>query len=271
MTASAGPVRPVVSVIVPSYNDAAMLRRCLDALAAQTRPADEVIVVDNASTDDTPAVARDAGARLVHQPLRGIFPATAAGFDAARGDLLGRLDADSVPPPDWVASVVAAFEQDETLDVLSGPGRFYGSTRAVHWIAEHLYIGAYRRVVGTMLGHPVLFGSNLALRRATWLAVRSRTHQTRADVHDDLDLTINLPPMTHIRFDPHLVVGVSARPFDNAAGLARRVRMAFRTFAVDFAEQSLWSRRREWRRERGRRAQRLVISSKNATRSRASS
>ena len=240
---------PLVSVVIPSYNDADMLRRCLEALAVQTRHPDEIIVVDTHSTADTAAVAHAAGVRLVSQSLPGIFPATAAGFAAARGDLIGRLDADSVPPPDWVERVVAAFEADPDLDALRGPGRFYGSNRAIHWIAEHCYIGAYRLVVGAMLGHPVLFGSNLALRRATWVAARARTHHDRADVHDDLDLTINLPPGTHLRFDPHLVVGVSARPFDDVAGLARRVRMAFRTFAVDFAEESLWSRRRAWRRE----------------------
>lgn len=237
-----------LSVVIPSYDDAEMLRRCLAALAAQTRRADEVIVVDNDSIDDTAEVARAAGARLVKQPRHGIFPSTAAGFDAARGDLLGRLDADSVPPVDWVAEVLAAFEEDPTLDALSGPGEFYGANRVVHWIAEHWYIGGYRVVVGAVLGHPILFGSNLALRRSVWLVAEPHTHHDRADVHDDLDLTINLPPGTHVRFDRHLVVGVSARPFDDLAGLARRVRMAFRTFSVNFNEQSLWSRRRAWRR-----------------------
>lgn len=252
---------PSLSVVIPSYNDAQMLQRCLEALAVQTRRPDEVIVVDNDSTDRTADVARAAGARVVSQRLHGIFPSTAAGFDAATGALLGRLDADSVPPPDWVERVVAAFAQDETLDALSGPGRFYGSNRLVHWIAEHCYIGAYRVVVGAMLGHPILFGSNLALRRATWLAAEPRTHHERADVHDDLDLTINLPPGTHVRFDRRLVVGVSARPFDDPRGLARRVHMAFRTFAVDFGEESLWSRRREWRAARHPSAQRTATES----------
>jgi len=251
----------VFSVVIPSYNDAAMLRRALAALAVQTRAVDEVIVVDNASTDDTARVARAAGTRIVDERRRGIFPATAAGFDAARGDVLGRLDADSVPPPDWASRVVAAFEADDELEALSGPGEFYGSTPAVHWVAEHLYIGAYRVVVGAMLGHPILFGSNLALRRSTWQAAAPRTHRDRADVHDDLDLTINLPPGTVVRFDPRLVVGVSARPFADLRGLVRRVRMAFHTFAVDFREQSLRSRRRSWRAARRHRCRQAEAAS----------
>lgn len=239
---------PFVSVVIPSYDDGAMLRVCLDALAVQTRPADEIIVVDNGSTDDTSEVALAAGARLVIEPIRGILPATAAGFDAARGDLLARLDADSVPPADWLSRVVAEFDADPFLDALSGPGRFYGSNGAVHWIAEHWYIGAYRVIVSAMLGHPILFGSNLALRSATWRAVEPRVHRWMREVHDDLDIAINLPPGTVVRFDPALVVGVSARPFATVGGLARRIRVAFRTFALNFREESLCARRRAARR-----------------------
>ena len=53
-----------LSVVIPSLNDAHMLKDCLDALAAQTRAPDEVIVVDNGSADDTAGIARAAGARV---------------------------------------------------------------------------------------------------------------------------------------------------------------------------------------------------------------
>ncbi len=237
----------LVSVVIPSYNDADMLRRCLAALATQTRPADEIIVVDNASTDDTAAVALAAGARVVTEPVRGIFPATAAGFDAAHGDLLARLDADSVPPHDWLERIHAAFDADVRLDAISGPGRFYGSTRVIHWIAEHCYVGAYRVFVSPMLGHDVLYGSNLTLRSDTWREVRPRVHRWMPDVHDDLDVTMNLAPGTVVRFDRSLVVGVSARPFATVGGLAHRLRVAFHTLSLNFREESLLSRRRAWR------------------------
>src|SRR5688572_29893593 len=119
-------VMGTISVIVPCLNDAGFLGACLDALALQTRPADEIVVVDNGSTDATAAVARSAGARVVDEPMRGIWPATAAGFDAASGDLLARLDADSVPAPDWLAEVERRMAAADRPTAVTGSGQFYG-------------------------------------------------------------------------------------------------------------------------------------------------
>lgn len=234
------------SVIVPSLNDAIMLEQCLTALDGQTLLADEVIVVDNGSTDNTVDVALLHGARVVTEPRRGIPQATAAGFDAARSELLLRLDADSIPPADWVESIVHAFQTEPGLDALSGPGRFYGRNPVVRWIAKNCYLALYPAILGRLFGHEVLFGSNLALRAEAWRTLRGRVHIDRADVHDDLDLTINLVPGMGVRFDPDLIVGVSARPFDTWSGLGRRVRMAFVTLTLNGSEQNYLSRRREW-------------------------
>ncbi|MBN6828941.1 glycosyltransferase, partial [Micrococcus luteus] len=60
------PARPTVSVVVPVLDDAEHLRVCLALLAAQSRPALEVVVVDNGCVDDSAVLARAAGARVVH-------------------------------------------------------------------------------------------------------------------------------------------------------------------------------------------------------------
>lgn len=234
-----------ITVVIPCLDDAAMLRACLDALARQTRPADEIIVVDNGSRDDSAAVARAAGARVIDEPHRGIWPATAAGFDAARGDLIARLDADSVPQADWLECVERRMSAPDRPAAVTGRGRFYGGTAATRWIAGTLYIGGYFAVLGPLLGHPPIFGSNCALRRTAWHELRPLVHRDRADVHDDLDLAWWLQPGMSVVEDPSLVVAVSARPFDSWRGLGRRLRMAYRTLVVDWREWPPSARRRD--------------------------
>jgi glycosyltransferase involved in cell wall biosynthesis len=227
-------VMGTISVIVPSFNDAGYLAACLDALAEQSRGADEIIVVDNGSTDATADVAREAGARVVVEPLRGIWPATSAGFDSATGEVLARLDADSLPAPGWLAEIEYRMSQPDRPTVVTGSGVFYGGNPVIRWIARNIYIGGYFTVIGPLLGHPPVFGSNYAIRRDAWLELRDLVHRDRADVHDDLDLSWWLQPgMTVVR-DDRLLVGVSARPFDTFSGLGRRVRIAFHTLAIEF-------------------------------------
>jgi glycosyltransferase involved in cell wall biosynthesis len=236
-----------ISVVIPSYNDAAMLKVVLSALAAQIRPADEVIVVDNASTDATASVTRAAGASVVLEPLRGIWPASAAGYDAASGDIIARLDADSVPPPDWVARLEAEFAQAPEVDAITGPGTFYGCNPVTAALGERLYIGGYFRAIGLWLGHPPLFGSNFAMRQDLWHTVRGSVHRTLPDVHDDLDLSFHLPTGVVVAYDPTLRVGISARPFDSWSGFDRRMRWAWRTLALHVPEFSPWRMRAEAR------------------------
>lgn len=236
---------PTISVVVPSYNDAAMLDRCLAALDEQTRPADEVIVVDNGSSDTTVDVAVAHGARVVTELRRGIPQATSAGLDAAKGDVIARLDADSVPPRGWVSRVAKAFE-DPALDVLSGPGEYYDGTALQRWFAANLQMPLYYGPVAWFLGHDVVFGSNFAIRAGAWRELSSIVHRDDREVHDDLDITLNLLPGMGVRFDHSLVVGVSARPWSSWARLFRGYRMAFYTFGVNHEEVSIFARRRAW-------------------------
>ncbi|MGR0220439.1 glycosyltransferase family 2 protein [Agromyces sp. ZXT2-6] len=237
-----------ISVVIPSRNDASYLATCLEAIARQTRAADEVIVVDADSTDGTATVAHAAGARVVRPPALGIWPATAAGFDAASGSILARLDADSVPAPDWLEQVERRMSHPDHPTAVTATGNFYGGTAPRRWAGRRLYLGGYFVAIGALLGHPPLFGSNFALRRDAWAVLRDVVHRDRADVHDDLDLSWWMQPGMTVAYEPSLVVGVSARPFESASGLWRRVRMGFHTLKVDRRAWPPLRRRAERRR-----------------------
>jgi glycosyltransferase involved in cell wall biosynthesis len=238
-----------ITVVIPALNDAPMLRECLALLAASTRKADEIIVVDNASTDETAAVARDAGARVLTQPVRGIWPAASTGYDAARTDVIARLDADSRPPADWLARIDAAFTNSPELDVITGPGDFYDGGPVVTFLGKHLYIAGYFWSMGIWLGNPPIFGSNFAIRRPVWEEVRGLVHRDTREVHDDLDLSLHLSPRFDVRLDKNLRVGISARPFGSWGGLGRRIDWAFRTLGMHFPQATPWRRSAQLRAE----------------------
>jgi glycosyltransferase involved in cell wall biosynthesis len=227
---------PRVSVVIPAYNDAALLEKCLAALAAQTRLADEVIVVDNASTDATATVARLAGTRVLSEPRRGITRATALGFDAATGEVIARVDADSRPPADWIERVLALLERSGA-SVVTGPGCFYDGGRIANVIGRHVYIGGYFWFIGILLGHPPFWASNCALRAEVWRSIRNRVHRDRRAFHDDLDMSFQLTSDMRVHYEKTLVMPVSARPFATLGGLVRRISWAVPTVTVNVVER----------------------------------
>jgi GT2 family glycosyltransferase len=110
-----------LSIVVPAYNNADDLLECLSVLK-RLRPANaEILVVDDASTDDTPVRAAAAGVRVLRRPENG-GPGAARndGAGAARGDILFFVDADVVVAADAVDRVLAAFAADPSLAAVFG-------------------------------------------------------------------------------------------------------------------------------------------------------
>jgi glycosyltransferase involved in cell wall biosynthesis len=217
-------------------------------LAAQTVRPLEVVVVDNGSTDESAAVAAAHGARIVTEPMPGIPAAASAGYDAARGDVIARCDADSLPPPDWVDALLRALGDG---DAVTGSGTFYDLPPVVRRVMRWLYLGTYFASLHLALGHPVLWGSNMAIRRDAWTAVRGRVHRDDPELHDDIDLAFALGPQRRIHHDRRLTVGVSARCLRGGPQLRRRMRRAVRTLQVGWEHEPPWER---WQQRLGRRA-----------------
>ena len=114
--------RPHVSVVVPVYNGAATLGRCLDALARSVGVTWECIVVDDGSTDRSAEIARARGARVVRAGTvpRGPARARNLGVEHARASLICFVDADVLVRPDTLARFARLFAADSTLAAAFG-------------------------------------------------------------------------------------------------------------------------------------------------------
>jgi glycosyltransferase involved in cell wall biosynthesis len=148
---------PSISVIVPVFNGQRFLAETLTSVFAQTQLPDEVIVVDDGSTDGSAAVARSFdGVRCIRMEHAGQGAALNAGVGASRGDLLAFLDADDRWLPDKLARQLAALARNPELELLFGHARqFVESTSPLS-----------REIDGRVL--PARLPSAMIVRRAAW-------------------------------------------------------------------------------------------------------
>jgi glycosyltransferase involved in cell wall biosynthesis len=177
-----------ISVVVPVYNEELFIGPCLDAVLGQHEPVHEIIVVDNNSTDGTArALSAYAGRVLVLGVARqGVQHARTAGFDAATGEVIGRIDADTRLPPDWSRRVREAFA-DPAVRAVTGSVGYYDvrMTGLLEW-GDAMLRRWWSR--GSM---DWLLGANMAIRADAWRRVRSSLC-AGPDVHEDVDLGIHL-------------------------------------------------------------------------------
>lgn len=230
-----------VSVVIPVRNDERLLERCLTALAQQTVAPDEIIVVDNGSTDRSASVARAFGARVVDEPRIGIPFAAAAGYDSALGEIIARCDADTIVKPDWIDTLSSALADRPESPAVTGWGFFYDVPAGMRRVLAAVYLGAYYGLGGLAAGHHVLWGSSMAIRAGAWRAVSGSVHRA-AELHDDMDLAMVLGPNARIALIRSSPVGVSGRSISVGRQWKKRMVRAFNTLDVNWATMPPWQR-----------------------------
>ena len=114
---------PLVSIVVPSFNQAKYLDATLQSIFSQSYPNIEVIVIDGGSTDGSKQILEQYGSRLkywVSEPDNGQTHAINKGFARASGEVLAWLNSDDLLMPGAVARAVASFYSDKQTDVVYG-------------------------------------------------------------------------------------------------------------------------------------------------------
>lgn len=170
-------MKPVISVIIPAYNEAKALPACLKSLQSQLQaPPFEIIVVDNNSSDTTGDIARKHGVIVVDQSVRGVCAARQAGLEIARGEIIVSSDADCTYPANWLHEINQAFASQPDLQLLLGNYRF---TDAPPWANillkwyEWLCLQVFYAFNRTMYAS----AANLAFRRSSFDAYDTKLTQ----------------------------------------------------------------------------------------------
>ena len=206
-----------IAVIVCAYNEDRLLAGCLHSLRAQTRPPDEILVIDNASTDDTGAVARAVpGVRLIGEPSKGLVVARETARLATQADIVAYIDADCRAPITWLERVEAQFSRAGAPIAVTGPYRFYDwdrTGRALVRAYDLLVAPATHALVHHAFGAgAILYGGNFAVRSEA--LTRIGGFDRRIEFHgEDTNLGRRLTAIGRVALCPECWVWTSARRY----------------------------------------------------------
>ncbi len=211
-------VWPNVSIVIPSYNRAKVLERCLHALFVLKYPHNliEILVVDDASTDTTcvmlqrlmqEAEAYEVQLRSVsHEKRQGVAISRNTGAEASTHDFIAYIDSDCVASPSWLTELVPHF-QDQRIVAVGGMIRGYecqGMLSYYEDVCSSLYMGT--RFQQVRLEGPLTYlpTANLLIRRSIWQHLDGFAPLTQGE---DVDFCRRiLLTGAHIRYVPQGVV-----------------------------------------------------------------
>lgn len=162
---------PALSIVIPVLNGVHTIGDTLTGLMHQVKPAceTEIIVVDNGSTDDTCGVVGRFPVTLLSERKRGPAAARNRGLNAARGELVAFLDADTLPTRRWMVEMIAAFD-DPAVNLAAGRILGYRPTTVPEQFYARYHLDQ-AEVNGQVREFPFAASGNMAVRRAMALAV----------------------------------------------------------------------------------------------------
>ena len=167
-----------ISFVIPAYNEEEYLGKCLDSIIKESRGKEhniEIIVVNNASTDGTRAVAeRYPNVTIVDEKQKGIVFARHAGFVASSGELVANVDADTMLTPGWIDTTLAEFQKNPHLVTLSGPFIYYYLPKRSQFLVKIFYGITYLAyIINRFIFRvgSVVQGGNFIVRRTALLKI----------------------------------------------------------------------------------------------------
>jgi len=189
---------PSVSVVIPAYNEAKFIAKTLQSLKKQDFDGKmEIIVVDNASTDNTAQIAKKLGAKVVFEGRKGVQYARQTGFEATSGTFIASTDADSILPNHWLRQLVVALNSHDEWVAVGG----WFNLNKGFWVAKTALnkLSSQAIFIFKVLSRKsVLIGQNFIVRKEAFVKTEGFTNLT--PMNEDLQLAQRLAEIGQVKF-----------------------------------------------------------------------
>lgn len=206
-------MKPVISVIVPAYNEEKYLPKCLQALTHQDFPLPyEIIVVDNNSTDKTKEIAKKFGVRVILELQKGVLFTRDKGIRSATSEIIAMTDADTRPAKNWLLEIYQEFKNNKNLIFLSGPYTVYDGP-----LWNKIYVKFVFSLINFLSKFKIYFhssGCNRAFKKKSYLLVGG-FDINGPPAEDEIGLLSKFKKVGKVKFCPNLSVQTSGRQAKN--------------------------------------------------------
>ena len=197
-----------LSIVIPVYNEENHLKDCLDAIAKQTIKPLEVIVVNNNSTDNSVKIANSYKfVKVLHEQRQHQVFAQTTGFNAAKGDILGRIDGDSVLPTNWTERVLSEFNNSKLAAVTTMAEPYDIPLKRIGMVIFEFY---QVKLMHFFTSKVMLWGSSMAMRAKFWPYVYEKM-PISDNIWEDHEMSYWLAELGEVKLLKDLKIGCSFR------------------------------------------------------------
>lgn len=220
--------KPSISVVIPAHNEEKNISKTLIALLNQNIKPQEVIVVDNHSTDHTLKIIKSYKEKFQQKNIKlkilseaklGVAFARNKGFFSATSSIIASTDADTLPHEDWIEKIQDHFQKYDSVAV-TGISIMIDSTPIIHLISQLNYYKYLTLFLRLIFGFQTITTANAAVKKSAFKTVNGfNTKFISTNQLDDTELSSRLSKIGPIRVDTSIRVDGSFRryqPFSRA-------------------------------------------------------
>jgi glycosyltransferase involved in cell wall biosynthesis len=227
-----------VSVVIPAHNEEQYLAKTIETILNQDYKNVEIIVVDNASTDQTFQIASRFPIKVVREDRKGLLWAREKGRQTATGQIIANIDADCLPDVNWISKALPYFNNEKVVAV-SGPYHYYDADRVFRMVASFCQCFIYP-IVNKFLQFPfvssgaVLIGGNNFIK-AQALEKAGGYDTTLVFYGEDTNTAKRISKYGKVVFTPKVSMKTSARRFQKEGSLKIFSKYIFHFFKQIFS------------------------------------